>query len=193
MFFALLVITVSFLPIFTLEATEGRLFRRSPSPRPTRMAFAALLAITLDAGAGDVVRSAAASSPSASSRSRARSSAIYTPVLRFAVRRRRWIVIGAVLRGALDDSGVPVARHRVHAAARTRARCSTCRRRRPACPTPSRPTCCSAWGRCSSTVPEVETVFGKIGRARTVDRSRAARHGRDGDHAQARGANGGRA
>ena len=35
LFFSLLVITVSFLPIFTLESQEGRLFGRSPSPRPS--------------------------------------------------------------------------------------------------------------------------------------------------------------
>ena len=35
LFFSLLIITVSFLPIFALEAQEGRLFSRSPTPRPS--------------------------------------------------------------------------------------------------------------------------------------------------------------
>ena len=35
-FFALLVIAVSFLPILTLEAQEGRMFGRSPTPRHSR-------------------------------------------------------------------------------------------------------------------------------------------------------------
>ena len=33
LFFSLLIITVSFLPVFTLEAQEGRLSSRSPTPR----------------------------------------------------------------------------------------------------------------------------------------------------------------
>ena len=36
LFFSLLVITVSFLPIFTLEAQEGRMFSRWPGPRACR-------------------------------------------------------------------------------------------------------------------------------------------------------------
>jgi Cu(I)/Ag(I) efflux system membrane protein CusA/SilA len=47
-FFALLVIAVSFLPVFTLEAQEGRLFRPLAFTKNFAMAIAALLAITLD-------------------------------------------------------------------------------------------------------------------------------------------------
>lgn len=46
-FFALLVITISFLPIFTLEGTEGRLFSPLAWTKSWAMAFAALLAVTL--------------------------------------------------------------------------------------------------------------------------------------------------
>src|SRR5207245_7524130 len=46
-FFALLVLTVSFLPIFTLEGTEGRLFKPLAFTKTYSMAFAALLAVTL--------------------------------------------------------------------------------------------------------------------------------------------------
>jgi Cu(I)/Ag(I) efflux system membrane protein CusA/SilA len=46
-FFALLVIAVSFLPIFTLEAQEGRLFRPLAFTKNFSMAIAAVLAITL--------------------------------------------------------------------------------------------------------------------------------------------------
>ena len=46
-FFALLVITVSFLPIFTLEGTEGRLFKPLAFTKTYAMGFAALLSVTL--------------------------------------------------------------------------------------------------------------------------------------------------
>jgi Cu(I)/Ag(I) efflux system membrane protein CusA/SilA len=47
-FFALLVIAVSFLPVFTLEGQEGRLFKPLAYTKNYSMAIAALLAITLD-------------------------------------------------------------------------------------------------------------------------------------------------
>ena len=47
LFFGLLVITVSFLPIFTLEAQEGRLFKPLAYTKTFSMAAAALLSITL--------------------------------------------------------------------------------------------------------------------------------------------------
>src|SRR5215467_1295775 len=47
-FFALLVIAVSFLPVLTLEAQEGRLFRPLAYTKNLSMIVAAVLAITLD-------------------------------------------------------------------------------------------------------------------------------------------------
>ena len=47
-FFALLVIAVSFLPVLTLEAQEGRLFRPLAYTKCLSMVAAALLAVTLD-------------------------------------------------------------------------------------------------------------------------------------------------
>ncbi|MCY3811240.1 MAG: CusA/CzcA family heavy metal efflux RND transporter [Gammaproteobacteria bacterium] len=47
LFFALLVITVSFLPVFALEAQEGRLFKPLAFAKTYAMAAAALLAVTL--------------------------------------------------------------------------------------------------------------------------------------------------
>ncbi len=47
LFFALLVITVSFLPIFTLESTEGRLFKPLAFTKTYAMGFAAVLSVTL--------------------------------------------------------------------------------------------------------------------------------------------------
>jgi Cu(I)/Ag(I) efflux system membrane protein CusA/SilA len=47
LFFALLVITVSFLPVFTLEAQEGRLFKPLAFTKTFTMAWAAFLSITI--------------------------------------------------------------------------------------------------------------------------------------------------
>ena len=47
-FFALLVIAVSFLPVFTLEAQEGRLFKPLAYTKTLAMVAAAILAVTLD-------------------------------------------------------------------------------------------------------------------------------------------------
>ncbi len=47
LFFALLVITVSFLPVFTLEAQEGRLFKPLAFTKTFTMAWAAFLSITV--------------------------------------------------------------------------------------------------------------------------------------------------
>ena len=47
LFFSLLIITVSFLPVFTLEAQEGRLFKPLAYTKTFAMAGAALLSLTL--------------------------------------------------------------------------------------------------------------------------------------------------
>ena len=47
LFFSLLVITVSFIPVFSLEAQEGRLFRPLAFTKTFSMFFAALLGVTL--------------------------------------------------------------------------------------------------------------------------------------------------
>ncbi|RMF15078.1 MAG: efflux RND transporter permease subunit, partial [Candidatus Dadabacteria bacterium] len=47
LFFSLVIITVSFVPVFTLEAQEGRLFRPLAFTKTFSMAWAALLAVTV--------------------------------------------------------------------------------------------------------------------------------------------------
>ncbi|MFQ5723163.1 MAG: efflux RND transporter permease subunit, partial [Terriglobia bacterium] len=47
LFFSLLIITVSFMPVFTLEAQEGRLFKPLAFTKTFAMFFAALLSVTL--------------------------------------------------------------------------------------------------------------------------------------------------
>jgi Cu(I)/Ag(I) efflux system membrane protein CusA/SilA len=47
LFFSLLIITISFLPVFTLEAQEGRLFKPLAVTKTAAMFFSALVSITL--------------------------------------------------------------------------------------------------------------------------------------------------
>ena len=63
-FFALLVIAVSFLPVLTLEAQEGRLFKPLAYTKNFSMIVAAVLAITLDPGHAPAVHAHGATSSS---------------------------------------------------------------------------------------------------------------------------------
>src|SRR6185436_8239350 len=47
LFFALVVTALAFLPVFTLEGTEGRLFKPLAATKTYSVGFAAILAITL--------------------------------------------------------------------------------------------------------------------------------------------------
>lgn len=104
-FFALLVITISFLPIFTLEGTEGRLFSPLAWTKSWAMAFAALLAVTLTPALAVLFI-----------RGRIRHEddnplnrwlvRLYTPIVRLVVRARWPVVIAA---GFAVATTVPVA------------------------------------------------------------------------------------
>ncbi len=95
-FFSLLVIAVSFLPVFALEGARGASSSRSPSPRRTRWRFAALLAVTLTpALAALVVRGRIR--PEERNPLNRWLIALYTPVVRFVVRFRWAVVVGAVV------------------------------------------------------------------------------------------------
>jgi Cu(I)/Ag(I) efflux system membrane protein CusA/SilA len=104
-FFALLVITISFLPIFALGDAEGRLFKPLAYTKTWAMGAAAVLSVTLTpALAALFVRG----------RIRAEHDhplnrwlvAGYAPVVRFVVRRRGLVVVGALL---LMAATLPVA------------------------------------------------------------------------------------
>ena len=56
-FFSLLVITVAFIPVFTLEGVEGRLFKPLAFTKTYSMGFAAILSITLTPALGSPVMS----------------------------------------------------------------------------------------------------------------------------------------
>ncbi|MHB1845429.1 MAG: efflux RND transporter permease subunit [Deltaproteobacteria bacterium] len=90
-FLSLLVITVSFLPVFTLEGTEGRLFRPLAFTKTYSMAASALLAVTLTpALAGLLLRGRI--TPEEKNPVNRWLGAAYGPVVRFVV-RHRWAVL----------------------------------------------------------------------------------------------------
>jgi Cu(I)/Ag(I) efflux system membrane protein CusA/SilA len=105
-FFSLLVITVGFLPVFTLEGTEGRLFAPLAYTKTFSMAFAAILSVTLvPAIAATFIRGKIRhedQNPIARALDWA-----YGPVCRFAL-RFRWPVIAVAV--ALVAVTVPIAR-----------------------------------------------------------------------------------
>ena len=166
LFFALLVITLSFAPIFTLEAQEGRLFKPLAFTKTYAMAAAALLSVTLvPVLVGYWIRGRVVS---------ARANpiawllmALYRPVLRLAL-AGRWAVVVVTL-AALGATAVPFSRlgsefmpplwegdllympTTLPGVSITKAR-----------------EILQQTDRILRTFPEVEHVFGKVGRADTA-------------------------
>src|SRR5690606_5571895 len=90
-FFSLAIITISFMPVFVLEGTEGRLFKPLAFTKTYSMAFAALLSITLvPALAVWLIRGKIRADRSKLNQWLV---AAYRPVVGFAV-RWRWAVVG---------------------------------------------------------------------------------------------------
>ncbi|MGH7271620.1 MAG: efflux RND transporter permease subunit, partial [Polyangiaceae bacterium] len=94
-FFSLLVITVSFLPVFTLEATEGRLFKPLAFTKTYSIGFAAILAITLTPALAVLLVRGKVHDEQGHPLSRWLTAA-YAPVVRFVV-DHRWMVIAAAV------------------------------------------------------------------------------------------------
>ncbi len=84
-FFSLLVITVSFLPVFTLEATEGRLFKPLAFTKTYSIGFAAILAVTLTPALAVLLIRGKVHDESRNPLNRWLAAA-YAPVVRFVVR-----------------------------------------------------------------------------------------------------------
>ncbi|HXT22239.1 MAG TPA: efflux RND transporter permease subunit, partial [Thermoanaerobaculia bacterium] len=93
LFFSLLVITVSFLPVFTLEGVEGRLFRPLAFTKTYAMGFAALLSATLTPALAALFIRGRIRKEEANPLNRWLI-ALYAPVVRFVV-RWRWAVVAA--------------------------------------------------------------------------------------------------
>ena len=127
LFFSLLIIVVSFLPVFLLEAQEGRMFRPLAWTKTLAVGFSSLLAITLVPVLMVYFIRGKLRPESQNPFSRI-TQAIYLPILRFAL-RYRWLTIAVNLIFLV----VTIPLHCGLAASSCRrclkARRSTCRRR----------------------------------------------------------------
>jgi Cu(I)/Ag(I) efflux system membrane protein CusA/SilA len=96
LFYSLLVITVSFIPVFTLEDQEGRLFRPLAFTKTYSMAAAAILSITIvPVLMGFWIRSKIL--PEDHNPINRFLIRIYTPVVDFVLRFNKWIIVAALL------------------------------------------------------------------------------------------------
>jgi Cu(I)/Ag(I) efflux system membrane protein CusA/SilA len=98
------VITVSFLPIFTLEATEGRLFKPLAFTKTYAMGFAAVLSVTLTPALAAIFLRGHIRGEHENPVNRALVR-LYTPVVHRVVRHRGLVVAGALV---LMAATVPV-------------------------------------------------------------------------------------
>jgi Cu(I)/Ag(I) efflux system membrane protein CusA/SilA len=96
LFYSLLVITVSFIPVFTLEDQEGRLFRPLAFTKTYSMAAAAILSITIvPVLMGFWIRGKIL--PEDRNPVNRFLIRIYTPVVDFVLRFNKWIIVAALL------------------------------------------------------------------------------------------------
>ncbi|MGO8991856.1 MAG: efflux RND transporter permease subunit [Polyangiaceae bacterium] len=99
-FFSLLVITISFLPVFTLEATEGRLFKPLAFTKTYSIGFASILAVTLTPALAVLLIRGKVHDEHKNPINRVLM-ALYTPVVRFVVDHRWKVIVMAALSIAL--------------------------------------------------------------------------------------------
>jgi len=164
-FFALLVITVSFLPIFALQGTEGRLFKPLAYTKTYVMAAAALLSITLTPALAAYLIRGRIRGEHANPVNRWLVRA-YTPVVRVVVRRRGLVLVGALLALAsavppflsLGSEFMPPLNEGTLLYMPTAP---------PGIAVGEAARILQSMDRELRSVPEVERVFGKIGRAET--------------------------
>jgi Cu(I)/Ag(I) efflux system membrane protein CusA/SilA len=166
LFMSLLIITLSFLPVFTLEDQEGRLFRPLALTKTFAMASAALLSVTVvPVLMGYFVKGRIR--PEAANPVNRWAAALYRPVLRWALRARVAVVVGAVLIvgltllpfGALGSEFMPPLREgSLMYMPNTLPSISLTQQRR----------LLQLEDSLLMTFPEVESVWGKAGRANTA-------------------------
>ena len=96
LFFALLVITVAFLPVFTLQGQAGRLFKPLAYTKTFAMLFASFLALILTPAFMTIFIRGKIRSEEKNPVSRALHK-VYEPVVHFALRFRKTVIISAVV------------------------------------------------------------------------------------------------
>ena len=165
LFYSMLVITIAFLPVFTLQGAEGRLFRPLAFTKSYSMAFAALLAVTL-APALIVLLIRGRIRPEESNPLNRWLIRAYVPVVRFVVDHRWAVIAAAVLAMAvsvpaylrLGREFMPPLNEGVLLYMPTAP---------PGMSVPEASRILQAMDRRLAAFPEVERVFGKMGRADT--------------------------
>jgi len=166
LFFSLLVITVSFLPLFALEAQEGRLFKPLAWTKTWAMAGAAALSVTV-VPALMVALVRGRIRPEARNPLGRAVRAVYRPAVKGALRRRGWVLaaaavglvatalplsrLGSEFMPPLDEGDLLYMPTTLPGVSITKAR-----------------EILQQTDRIIATFPEVERVFGKVGRARTA-------------------------
>jgi Cu(I)/Ag(I) efflux system membrane protein CusA/SilA len=165
-FFALLVITVSFLPIFTLTGTEGRLFRPLAFTKTYSMGFAALLAVTLTPALALLFIRGRIKPERENPVNRALVTG-YARVVSWAVRRRRLVFAGAAL---LLATAIPVflSLGGEFMPPLNEGSLLYMPTAPPGIADAQAGAVLQSMDRRLKQFPEVETVFGKIGRAQTA-------------------------
>src|SRR4051812_22580960 len=166
LFFALVVTAVAFLPVFTLEGSEGKLFRPLAATKTYSIGFAAVLAVTLTPALAAVLVRGRMFRRDRNLLNRLLVAA-YTPVVRFVIRRRVLVIalsaaavaitlpmlgrLGSEFMPPLDEGSIlymPTAPHGMSMADASRVLQRMDYELRK--------------------VPEIASVFGKIGRADTA-------------------------
>jgi Cu(I)/Ag(I) efflux system membrane protein CusA/SilA len=166
LFFSLVIITLSFLPVFTLQAQEGRLFAPLAFTKTYAMAAAAALAITLTPVLmGYWVRGRI---PSESANPINRMLAgVYRPALQITLRHPRTAIVIALI--ALASTAWPLSRLGAEfMPAMDEGDLLYMPTALPGLSAAEASVLLQRTDRMIKTVPEVESVFGKAGRAETA-------------------------
>jgi Cu(I)/Ag(I) efflux system membrane protein CusA/SilA len=166
LFFSLLIITLSFIPVFTLEAQEGRLFRPLALTKTYAMASAAGLAITLvPVLMGYWIRGRIP--PELKNPLNRTLIAVYRPMLDAVLNHPRIVALGALL--AFASAAWPLSRlGGEFMPPLNEGDILYMPSALPGLPASKAAELLQITDRLIKTVPEVETVFGKAGRAETA-------------------------
>lgn len=166
LFFSLLVITVSFLPVFSLQAAEGRLFKPLAYTKTYSMGFASLLALTLVPALSVLLIRGKIRSEQENLLNRWLIS-LYKPVVRFTV-RFRWPVIAGAFVLVLITVPVFLSLENEFMPPLNEGSILYMPTAPPGMSVAEASATLQRMNRIIKEVPEVENVFGKAGRARTA-------------------------